>query len=336
MKISLTMNLFALLIFANGLLLGSNAFTVQRSRISTVVSSSASVARFNACIPVGRNTGYGFCKMMTDGTNVDVTVESNHLAYSKEEELVTSFQIAATIGTLVSILLLPTSDVLAGGSEYGILAGRSASMLHPVTMLLLFGTSIYSGYLGLQWRKLRGLSEEIKELQQQAPRLSTGMATFPLSLSIQAINDKMKSAEQSEMTALQKDLQLLNSAQELDTKIDELKALRSSLQKADLKDKHHNTGSVLLSVGVSVSLLGAFNTYMRAGKLFPGPHLYAGMGCTALWAIAAALVPAMQKGNEAARIGHIGLNVVNILLFGWQVVTGLDIMFKVWEKTSWP
>jgi hypothetical protein len=29
---------------------------------------------------------------------------------------------------------------------------------------------------------------------------------------------------------------------------------------------------------------------MRAGKLFPGPHLYAGMAITGLWAAAAALV----------------------------------------------
>jgi hypothetical protein len=64
---------------------------------------------------------------------------------------------------------------------------------------------------------------------------------------------------------------------------------------------------------------GGFNTYMRAGKLFPGPHLYAGMAITGLWAASAALVPAMQKGNESARTAHIVLNSITILLFGWQV-----------------
>lgn len=34
-----------------------------------------------------------------------------------------------------------------------------------------------------------------------------------------------------------------------------------------------------------------------------------------LWAAAAALVPAMQKGNETARNLHIALNVLNVLLF---------------------
>lgn len=51
--------------------------------------------------------------------------------------------------------------------------------------------------------------------------------------------------------------------------------------------------------------------------------------------VAAALVPAMQKGNETARVAHIALNVANIALFAWQIPTGIEIMLKVWEKTSW-
>jgi hypothetical protein len=43
----------------------------------------------------------------------------------------------------------------------------------------------------------------------------------------------------------------------------------------------------------------------------------------------------MQKGNELARTAHIGLNVINITLFAWQVVTGFDILVSVWQKTSW-
>lgn len=256
----------------------------------------------------------------------------------KRHESGVTTSVAGLMG-LGAVLLLPVQEAVAGGSEYGIFAGRTASLLHPVTMLLLFGTSVYSGYLGLQWRRLRGLSTEIADLQKQAPRLSTGLATFPLSDSMQKVNDMMRTGGEADATlmqTLQRDLALLRGASELDAKIEELKATRKQLQGADLKEKHHQTGSILLSAGVTVSLLGAFNTYMRAGKLFPGPHLYAGMACTALWACAAALVPAMQKGNEAARVAHIGFNVINVGLFAWQVVTGLDIMFKVWEKTSWP
>ena len=61
-----------------------------------------------------------------------------------------------------------------------------------------------------------------------------------------------------------------------------------------------------------------------AGKLFPGPHLYAGAGIVALWAVASSLVPAMQKGNDVARTLHITLNCINIGLFAWQVSNALS------------
>lgn len=56
-----------------------------------------------------------------------------------------------------------------------------------------------------------------------------------------------------------------------------------------------------------------------AGKLFPGPHLYAGAAIVVLWATAASLVPSMQKGNDTARNAHIALNTLNLALFAWQV-----------------
>lgn len=85
------------------------------------------------------------------------------------------------------------------------------------------------------------------------------------------------------------------------------------------RDKHFWWGSVLLGGGVFFAIEGAFNTWFRTGKLFPGPHLFAGAGIVALWALAAALVPQMQKGNEGARNAHIALNALNLALFAWQV-----------------
>jgi len=81
---------------------------------------------------------------------------------------------------------------------------------------------------------------------------------------------------------------------------------------------------------------GPLNTYARAGKLFPGPHLYAGAGLVVLWALAAAAVPAMQKGSDTARTVHIGANLTMIALFAWQVTSGVPILLKVIEFTKWP
>ncbi len=49
---------------------------------------------------------------------------------------------------------------------------------------------------------------------------------------------------------------------------------------------------------------GAANTYMRTGKLFPGPHLYFGAIICALWAAAAALVPLMQVHLQHCSCSH--------------------------------
>lgn len=93
---------------------------------------------------------------------------------------------------------------------------------------------------------------------------------------------------------------------------------------------------LLLPHEADALLLTASPLACRAGKLFPGPHLYAGAAITVLWALAASLVPAMQKGNETARSAHIALNTINILLFAWQIPTGFEIVEKVLQFTSFP
>ena len=253
-------------------------------------------------------------------------------------------QTAAFIGAAAS-LFLPLEEAFAKDGEYGIFENRAASMLHPLTMAALFCTSLYSAYLGLQWRRLRGLGDEMKFLSSQLPVLSSGPAKFPVSDMLTTINTEIATLQSAtelptptgaqRLAALQKDIEMLRGAASLDAKMSELSDTRKSLLSANLRDKHYTTGSWLLGAGVTVSIMGAFNTYMRAGKLFPGPHLYAGMAVTILWAAAAALVPAMQKGNEAARIGHIAFNTINVALFAWQVVSGFDIAVKVWGFTHW-
>lgn len=178
----------------------------------------------------------------------------------------------------IAVQLMTPFECFAKGGEYGILEGRTASMLHPVTMLALFATSVYSGYLGLQWRKLRETGEKIKSLKGEIPELSTGEISFPLSKAITAVSTELASLKAAgdavDRTAvLEKDLATLRSVVPLEAELSELSTLRKDLIAANLRDKHWTTGSVLLGVGVMVSLLGAFNTYMRSGKLFPGIEL---------------------------------------------------------------
>lgn len=196
-------------------------------------------------------------------------------------------------------------EALAKDGEFGVLEGRSAALVHPIFLGIMYVTTIYAGYVGWQWRKVRTVGEEIQELKKSGadPETANGEAVTP------------------------------NPNQ---TKIDELTKERKELIAGNYKEKHFNAGSLLLAFGTVLAIEGGMNTYIRVGKLFPGPHLYAGMGIVALWAAATGLVPEMQRGNDKARSAHIALNAVNVALFTWQIPTGLEIVGKVFQFTSWP
>jgi uncharacterized membrane protein len=53
---------------------------------------------------------------------------------------------------------------------------------------------------------------------------------------------------------------------------------------------------------------------------------------TALIAVSASLSPFMQKGNMWARYTHIALNVGLLGLFGWQAITGMQIVQRIVSK----
>lgn len=217
----------------------------------------------------------------------------------------------ATFLSLTAItfpFLLETKDALAVGGEFGILEGRSFALIHPIVMGAFFFYTLWAGYLGWQWRRVRTIQNEINELKKQV--------------------------KPTPVTPDGKPVEAPPSPVEL--QIQQLTEERKELIKGSYKDRHFNAGSVLLGFGVLESIGGGLNTWLRTGKLFPGPHLFAGAGITVLWALAAALVPAMQKGNETARSLHIALNAINVLLFVWQIPTGIDIVFKVFEFTKWP
>ncbi|XAR62935.1 hypothetical protein NMG60_11022683 [Bertholletia excelsa] len=200
-------------------------------------------------------------------------------------------------------------DALAVSGEFGILEGRSFALIHPIVMSGLFFYTLWAGYLGWQWRRVRTIQDEINELKKQVKPVPVTPEGTPVESP---------------------------APSPLEAKILQLTEERKELIKGGFRDRHFNAGSILLGFGVFESIYGGLNTWFRTGKLFPGPHLFGGAAITVLWAAAAALVPAMQKGNETARNLHIALNTLNVLLFVWQIPTGIDIVFKVFEFTKWP
>ena len=112
------------------------------------------------------------------------------------------------------------------------------------------------------------------------------------------------------------------------------KETRKELIKKNFSQRHHKMGSILLSFMVLGSLGGMAVTYINNGKLFVGPHLLTGLAMTGIIAVSASLVPYMQKGNEIARYTHISLNIALLGLFGWQAVSGMEIVQKILERMS--
>lgn len=110
------------------------------------------------------------------------------------------------------------------------------------------------------------------------------------------------------------------------------KEKRKELIKGNFGERHHQIGSILLAMMVLGNIGGMAITYINNGKLFVGPHLLAGLGMTSLIAVSASLVPLMQKGNSFARTTHVSLNIVLLGLFGWQAVTGMQIVQKIVDR----
>jgi hypothetical protein len=107
---------------------------------------------------------------------------------------------------------------------------------------------------------------------------------------------------------------------------------KKDLIKGKYSTKHYQIGSLILALMVIGSIGGMAVTYINNGKLFVSPHLLAGLSITGLVALSAALSPFMQKGAEWARYSHIALNVSILGLFGWQAITGMDIVLRIISK----
>ncbi|GFP82965.1 hypothetical protein PHJA_000439600 [Phtheirospermum japonicum] len=116
----------------------------------------------------------------------------------------------------------------------------------------LFAYTLYAGYLGWQWRRVRTIQDEINELKKQVQPVAVAPDGNP-------------PAEPPQPSPLQ-------------AKIQQLTEKGKELIKGSYGDKHFNAGSILLGFGVFESVFGGINTWLRTGKLFPGPHLFAGAG----------------------------------------------------------
>lgn len=285
------------------------AFTVPTT--STVTSQSTRLSAF---------------EFDDDNNNISAQIyDPLNLSNDESSTTISNNNKAAAITTALLTAATPLAASANDSPNWGIFEGRTGSLLHPAAMGSMALFSLSTALLGFQWRRQRTLGEEISSLKKQLPNLN-GAASVSAAI---ATAEGAESVDTNYVNTLRGSLSI-------ESQINELSKERKELASAGPKDKHFSQGSLLLFIGTAFAIEGPLNTYARAGKLFPGPHLYAGAGLVVLWALAASMVPAMQKGNDAARTVHIGANVAGIGLFVWQVTSGVPILFKVLEFTKWP
>jgi hypothetical protein len=280
-----------------------------------LVSALAAADAFTAPMPMSTKASVG---NRVSSRNVD-------LMMAEEGEDESTNDLAAVPAITAAIWALTSTSAMAAGPDWGIFEGRIGSLLHPVTMISMLALSVSTGLLGFEWRRQRTIGDEISTLKKSLPDLG-GASSVPEALAA------AQAADPKDVALISK----LQAAVPVEAQIKDMQVERKELAEKGPKDQHFSQGTTLAFIGTCFAIEGPLNTYARAGKLFPGPHLYAGAGLVCLWALAAASVPQMQKGNDIARYVHIGANLTGIGLFAWQVQSGIPILLKVIEKTSWP
>lgn len=122
-----------------------------------------------------------------------------------------------------------------------------------------------------------------------------------------------------------------NPNTELLPQLSTMKQKRDRIMSSNPKDKHVSLGSLILGSGTAMGIEGALSTYWRVGEIFPDPHLIGGLSMIIIWCVSYALTPFMQQGNEIARFGHVGLNMIGLLIFTLQIFNGWEIMLNVYN-----
>ncbi|MEO0014540.1 MAG: hypothetical protein RLZZ535_2929 [Cyanobacteriota bacterium] len=104
---------------------------------------------------------------------------------------------------------------------------------------------------------------------------------------------------------------------------------KKELIKGRYNIKHYQVGSVLLAVLTLNAFFAMAVTYVNHGKIFFGSHLIVGLIVVSLIVTSASLSPFMQRGSMWARNLHFAINIGVLGLFGWQAITGVQVVQKI-------
>lgn len=93
---------------------------------------------------------------------------------------------------------------------------------------------------------------------------------------------------------------------------------------------HHKLAAGLFFLTTLFCFVGMGNTFLRSGRLFPGPHLYGGLAVLLALSLNVSFVP-WFKDVPRIRLIHATNGIIVLLLLASQVKSGWPILVSVWN-----
>jgi hypothetical protein len=169
--------------------------------------------------------------------------QQNDDANDEKYDLSSTFTKASSLSLITWLSLTQTAT--AAGPDWGIFEGRTGSILHPLTMGSLFGLSLYTAFLGFQWRRQRTLGDDISALKQRMPSLG----------SYKTIQEALASGEMVEQEAE------LKAAISVEEEIAALTAERKELASQGNRDRHYTQGAWIAFIGTVFAIEVSLKCY---------------------------------------------------------------------------
>jgi hypothetical protein len=216
---------------------GVCAFTAQSS-VSAFVGMPTVGNRGTIALQASQNSPF---EQKEDPIFDPLHLSSSSLSseHNKEVSFPAVVKVSAAALTMWSMGAAPS---LAAGPDWGIFEGRSLSLLHPVMMGSMLIFSLYTAFLGFNWRRQRTMGDEISTLKKSLPKFSESSLSEAIA--------GAKAADTVDSALVSK----LQAALPIESEISTLTAERKELSSQNNKDRHFNQGSLLALIGTSFAI----------------------------------------------------------------------------------
>jgi len=177
-------------------------------------------------------------------SSMNPSMSSARFASKEQRQQESDFDVMGIAASTLSFWATSASVASAAGPDWGIFEGKTMSLLHPAMMgsLLLF--SLYTAFLGFQWRRQRTLGDDISALRKTLPDLEGATS----------VKEAIATADGSRLSVLQ-------SALEVEAQVTALTQERKDLAAAAPRDKHFSQGALLVFAGTLFAIEGSLIAY---------------------------------------------------------------------------